>query len=184
MPWTRALLYVLVSAVLVAVYTATAPPPPPSPASAPPPPDAPTPSIDTLRLEARGRMVRAARDAGQWQVVEPTGATIPGDLIAALIAAVLETPADPVTTDPERPADFGLDTPWARLSFGRPNGAPVTLVLGSANPAETGVYGQLEGNPQVMLLGLNVRYYIDLVLRQASGENLSHRGVETRTIGG
>jgi hypothetical protein len=60
----------------------------------------------------------------------------------------------------------------------------VTLVLGSANPAETGVYGQLEGNPQVMLLGLNVRYYIDLVLRQTADENLSHRGVETRTVGG
>jgi hypothetical protein len=44
----------------------------------------------------------------------------------------------------------------------------VTLVLGSLNPAETGVYSRLEGNPQVVLLGLNVRYYIDLVLKQSA----------------
>jgi hypothetical protein len=71
------------------------------------------------------------------------------------------------STDTDRLADFGLATPSARLSFGRPGGAPVTLLLGSANPAETGVYGRLEGNPQIILLGLNVRYYIDLVLKQS-----------------
>jgi hypothetical protein len=44
----------------------------------------------------------------------------------------------------------------------------VTLSLGSANPAETGVYATLEGHPQIVLVGLNVRYYIDLVLRQSA----------------
>ena len=92
---------------------------------------------------------------------------MPSDLIDALVTAVLETPAEPVSADASGLADFGLDTPWARLTFGRPNATPVTLALGSANPAETGVYGRLEGHPQVVLLGLNVRYYIDLVLRQS-----------------
>ena len=49
----------------------------------------------------------------------------------------------------------------------RPGAPPVTLSLGGPNPAATGVYGRLDGNPQVVLLGLNVRYYVDLVLRQA-----------------
>jgi hypothetical protein len=168
MRWTRVLTYVAVAAVLATIYIVTAPPPPPSPASpAAAPRAAPTPAIDSLRLEAGGRTVRATRSGGQWEVVEPPGANVPPDLITALVAAVLETAADPVSTDTDRLADFGLATPSARLSFGRPAGAPVTLLLGSANPAETGVYGRLEGNPQIILLGLNVRYYIDLVLKQS-----------------
>jgi hypothetical protein len=167
MRWTRALTYVVVAAVLATVYLVTSPPPPPSPASLPPPREAPTPGVDSIRLETQGRTIRATRTDGQWEVVEPVGATVPSDLIAALVAAVLETDAAPVSTDADRLADFGLATPWARLSFGRPNGAPVTLALGGANPAETGVYGRLEGNPQIILLGLNVRYYIDLLLKQS-----------------
>jgi hypothetical protein len=167
MRWTRALTYAVIAAVLATVYIVTAPPPPPSPSSMPPPREAPTPAINSLRLESAGRTVRATRADGQWEVIEPAGAKVPSDLIAALVAAVLETAADPVSTDTDRLADFGLITPWARLSFGRPDGAPVTLALGSANPSETGVYGRLEGNPQIILLGLNVRYYIDLVLKQS-----------------
>lgn len=169
MAWPRALAYVLVAVVLGAWFFATAPAPAPSPAYAPPPPrEAPTPAINVFELEASGRIVRAKRVAEQWQIVEPAGAAVPGDLISALISAVLETPAEPVASNAEHLADFGLDKPWARLSFGRPTGAPVTLVLGNANPSQTGLYGRLEGNPQILLLGLNVRYYVDLVLKQSA----------------
>jgi hypothetical protein len=171
MSWPRALAYLIVAAVLATVYLATAPPPPPSPAAAVPrapgPPPA-GPAIDSVHLQAGGRSLRARRDEAQWVVLEPAGARVPSDLISALVSAVLETPAEPVTTDADRLADFGLDSPWARLTFGRPGAPPVTLSLGGSNPAETGVYGRLEGNPQIILLGFNVRYYIDLVLKQSS----------------
>jgi len=173
MSWSRALAYLVVAAVLATAYFTTAPPPPPSLASAAAPtpgtgPSAPVPTIDSIRLEAGGRTVRAVRDGEQWVVVEPAGAAIPSDLLSALVSAVLETPAEPVTADAKRLADFGLDAPSARLTFGRPSAAPVTLLLGSPNPAETGVYGCLDGNPQIVLVGLNVRYYLDLVLRKSS----------------
>ncbi len=168
MSWPRALAYAVIAAVLATAYFATAPPPRPSPAAASAP-DEPRPTIDAVRLEAGGRIVRATRAGEQWEVVEPAAATVPSDLIDALVTAALETLAEPVSADATRLADFGLDAPWARITFGRPNAAPVTLALGSANPAETGVYGRLEGNPQVVLLGLNVRYYIELVLRQSGG---------------
>lgn len=171
MSWPRALAYLVVGIVLGAVYFLTAPPPPPSRASAPASAgQGPGSTVDSIHLEAGERTVRATRIGEQWQIVEPAGASVPSDLIAALVSAVLETPAEPVTTDADRLTDFGLDRPWALLTFGRPNAPPVTLSLGSANPAETGVYGTLEGHPQVILLGLNVRYYIDLVLRQSNGE--------------
>jgi hypothetical protein len=168
MSWARALVYVIAAAVLAIAYVATAPPPPPSPAAAPAP-EGPGPSIDSMRLDAGDRTVRATRTGEQWDVIEPVGSRVPSDLIAALVAAVLETPAEPVSSDAEHLADFGLETPWARLSFGRPGAPPVSLALGNANPAETGVYGRLEGHPQVILVGLNVRYYIELVLKQSGG---------------
>lgn len=166
MPWTRALAYLCLGAVLATLYFVTAPPPPPSLATAPAT-RGPGATVDSVRLEAGGRTVRATRVGEQWRVVEPAGNRVPSDLIDALVAAVLETPAEPVSTDADRLADFGLDAPSAKLTFGRTNGSPVTLSLGSANPAETGVYGTVEGHPQVVLIGSNVRYYIDLVLRQS-----------------
>jgi hypothetical protein len=45
------------------------------------------------------------------------------------------------------------------------------LSLGRTNPAETGIYGRLEGNPQIVLLGLNVQYYVDMVLKQSGGDH-------------
>lgn len=169
MSWPRALAYVVIAAVLGAVYFATAPPPAPPPAPAVPEPPAPGLSIDSMRLEADGRTVHATRSDEHWTVVEPPTARVPSDLISALVSAVLETPAEPVTGATDHLADFGLDAPSTRLTFGRSGGSPVTLSLGSTNPAETGVYGRLEGNPQVILFGLNVRYYVDLVLKQAAG---------------
>jgi Domain of unknown function (DUF4340) len=168
MSWPRALVYLLIAGMLGTIYVVTAPPPPPPPAAAPEA-SAPEVAIDSMRLEAGGRTVRATRSDARWTVVEPATATVPSDLISALVAAVLETPAEPVTSDADRLADFGLDSPSTRLTFGRPAAPPVTLSLGSTNPAETGVYARLEGNPQVILVGLNVRYYIDLILKQSAG---------------
>jgi hypothetical protein len=166
MSWLHAFAYLAAAAVLGAVYLVTAPlpAPPPSPAGSA---ARGAGGIDAIRLEADGRTVRARRSGGQWEVIEPAGAAIPADLLSALVSAVLETPAEPVSSGTDRVAEFGLESPSARVIFERPGAPPVTLSLGDANPAQTGVYGRLEGNPQVVLLGLNVRYYIDLVLRQS-----------------
>jgi hypothetical protein len=61
MRWTRALTYVAVAAVLATIYIVTAPPPPPSPASPAAARARRPPAIDSLRLEAGGRTVRATR---------------------------------------------------------------------------------------------------------------------------
>jgi hypothetical protein len=157
MTWTRALLYVALAAVLAALAWATTPSPPPAAA----PPARPQADIVGVTVEARGRRVEARRDGERWQVTPPGAAT--SDLIDALLAAILEARAEPVASDPTRAAEFGLDTPAARVVLARRAGPPVTLVVGAVNPADTGIYGQLEGNPQVVLMGRTVRYYIDLM---------------------
>ena len=166
MPWSRALGYVLLAAVLGAIYLATAPPPPPLLDTA----ESPTPAlgIESVRIDADGRTVRATRSDERWTVVEPATAHVPSDLISALVSAVLETAAQPVVGTGDQLVDFGLDAPSTRLVFDRADGPPVTVSIGNTNPTETGIYARLEGNPQVILLGLNVRYYVDLVLKAAA----------------
>ena len=166
MAWSRALVYTLLAVVLGALYVATAPPPPPPLEAA----EAPTPglAIESVQIDADGRTIRASRSDDRWSVVQPAGAHVPSDLIAALLSAVLETPAEPVVGTADQLVEFGLDAPSARLLFGRSSGPPITIALGKTNPAETGIYARLEGNPQIILLGLNVRYYVDLVLKESA----------------
>ena len=170
MSWLRALIYVALGVALGIVYLGTAPPAPVvvSRARAPEPTTPSTPAIDAVHVESAGRVVHAARTGELWQITQPIGSHVPSDLITALISAVLETPAEPVSADGADVAEFGLDNPSARVTFSRSDAPPVTVLLGSVNTPETGVYGRVEGNAQVLLLGLNVRYYVDLVLKQAT----------------
>jgi hypothetical protein len=158
MTWRRAFTYVSLAAVLAAVLWATTPAPPPVAGPA----ERPRSDVVAVAVEARGRRVEARREGERWRVT-PAGAT--SDLVDALLAAILDAPAEPLAGDASRHAEFGLDAPTARVVLTRAAGAPVTLVVGADNPAGTGIYGQLEGNPQVVLMGRNVRYYIDLLTR-------------------
>lgn len=170
MRWSHAGLYAALAAVLAIVDRASAPPPAAPRAAAPPTPARPALDITELAVESNGRRVRLARDGDQWQVTEPGQAAVPPDLIDALLSAVLDTPAEAIAADVDRLAEFGLATPKTRITFSRREQPPVTLVLGTRNPAETGTYGRLEGSPQIVLVGLNVEYYVGLVLRAASAD--------------
>jgi hypothetical protein len=169
MRWRHVGIYVVVAGSLAAADLATrraAAPPPSTPAA----PQAQAGlDITEVLVESSGRRVRVARDGARWQVAEPADAALPTDLIDALIAAVLNTPAESVTADRDRLAEFGLAAPPTRITFARRGGAPVTLALGARNPAETGIYGRLEGSDQVVLIGLNAEYYVQLVVRNAFG---------------
>jgi hypothetical protein len=165
MRWPHALVYVALALVLGLFAWRSTPPPPPSPSAASAPSPTPAVVVRQVTVETEGRRVRAVRAGDRWQVVEPPGAAVTSDLISALLSAVLDTRAEPVVADPTNLGEFGLEQPSARITLERSEGAPVVLLLGGTNPAETGIYGRLEGNPQVVLLGLNVRYYVDLVTR-------------------
>lgn len=160
MSWRHALTYVTLAALLGIALWATTPPAPPA---LPPTPARPGPDIVALRVTAGDRQVEARRVDDRWQVAAPHADAVTSDLVDALVTAVLDAPAEPVTSS--GPLDeFGLERPFARIELVRRAGKPVTVLVGRTNPADTGVYGQLEGNPQVVLMGLNVRYYVELML--------------------
>ncbi len=183
MTWTRAFVYVAIWLVLAAYYAATHHPPPPQPDRAPAPVAAVRPSpppvpylavrpaeVTDLELQVRGRRLHARRAGARWEIVEPVGAQVAGDLVGALLGAIYDLPEVEVVGD--RMADddaFGLADPSYRVTVRRADGPPLSLAFGTKNPAGTAIYAGGDGSPTVVLLGLNAQYYIDMLMRQAGG---------------
>ena len=119
-----------------------------------------------------GAEVRAVRAGGRWRVVEPAGAEIAPDLVAAAVATLtagqvsewmVEAAGRDLTT-------FGLATPASEIEVtmrGEPE-RTVRVLLGARNPTKTALYAKRDDAPAVYLVGLNVRYYEDLIFEAAA----------------
>jgi hypothetical protein len=120
--------------------------------------------IDEVEVEMSGQYAHLKRLGTRWEVVRPAGREVSGDLIAALLTAVLEAPeVEVVGSTDDRTADFGMEAPTAELRLKQSGRPSLTIRLGALNPARTAVYASGSGSRQVVLLGLNIRYYLDLV---------------------
>lgn len=131
--------------------------------------------IDGLVITAAGvRVVMARGGDRRWRITKPAGLTITSDLIAALLDTVTTIP--PIEVLHGRSEDlggFGLVPAEISLQLSRAGQVVAELDVGKRNPTRTAVYVLKRGSPEVYLLGLNVRYYLELVLdelaRQRAG---------------
>jgi len=120
--------------------------------------------IDAVELRRDDRIVRCRRVDGRWQVTAPAGGSAPADLIAALVTNITELPdVDVVAENGTDLAQFGLDKPATEMTLTPGGGTPISVRLGNRNPSGTAVYAQRSGSDRVYLIGLNVRYYEDLL---------------------
>ena len=124
----------------------------------------PEEQIDALELRRGSSVVRCRRINGRWEVSEPTDRAVPSDLVEALVANLTQLPdVEVVAEDSSALGEFGLQAPQSEITLQRPGRAPVSVRLGAHNPAGTAVYAQRYDSPRVFLIGLNVRYYEDLL---------------------
>jgi hypothetical protein len=124
--------------------------------------------VGEVEVEAAAGRARFVRSAGGWRVAAPAEGAAAADLLSAFLSALLEVEeAEVIPNGTGREGEFGLDRPTGRVVLGREDGAPLRIVLGARNPSGTAVYARLEDSPEVVLLGLNVPYYLDLALRAA-----------------
>lgn len=125
--------------------------------------------IDAVELRRGGALVRCGRVAGRWQVVEPPSRMVPPDLIAALVTNLAQLPDVEVVAETAKDlGQYGLDPPVSQIVLTPAAGPiaaarPITVRLGGRNPSGTAVYAQRDDSDRVFLIGLNVRYYEDLV---------------------
>jgi hypothetical protein len=122
--------------------------------------------IESIEVRRADEVVRCHRVEGRWQVLEPTGSAAPSDLITSLISTVSELPdVEVVAEQPRDLAPFGLDVPAAQLTLTPAAGAVITVRLGNRNPTGTAIYAQRSNRPDVFLIGVNARYYADLLFQ-------------------
>ncbi len=175
MSWRRvaviyAVLALLAGWVLILDRGAPDPEMPAPVAPAPPLLETAASSVTALTFRKEGRVVRAQRTADRWSVIEPAGAKIPPDLFDATIATLTAgQPAEELSGEPASAyAAYGLTTPASTLEVGLGEATPPILVsLGDENPTRTAVYARRSDRPAIFLVGLNLRYYVDLVFEAA-----------------
>lgn len=121
-------------------------------------------NIVEVEIEMSGQYAQLKRSGTRWEVVRPGGAEVAGDLIGALLSAVLELPeVEVVGSTEDDTGNFGLESPSAELRLRPMGGRALIIRLGALNPAKTAIYASGSGSGQVVLLGLNIRYYLNLI---------------------
>jgi hypothetical protein len=125
--------------------------------------------VESMELRRGTEIIRCRRVDGRWQVVEPAGGTVPSDLVAALVANLTQLPDVEVVDEGSGDiAQFGLAPPVSQITLTRTSGQPISVRFGSRNPSGTAIYAQHGDGRRVYLIGLNVRYYEDLVFQAAA----------------
>lgn len=134
--------------------------------------------VTRLTLVRGGKEIRCERRDKRWQVVEPQGVTAPSDLVAALVDTVAtqrEAEEMVARPKPEDLREFGLADDTPRLDLELADGTKHSVKIGSRNPPQTAVYVQTDVSPRVLLAGLNVQYYTDLLYAAASKDAVARK---------
>jgi hypothetical protein len=126
--------------------------------------------VTVVDLRAGDRGLRCEQVGGRWQVVAPAGVEASADLITAIVNILTQgNVVEVVSHETARMAEFGLDSPRVSIMLTNAAGLRETLYLGARNPAQTAVYAWREGTPEIVLVGLNLDYYVDLALEGVVG---------------
>jgi hypothetical protein len=177
MSWRRvAVIYVVLAVLAVWVFALDGAAPVTEQPNEPPPPaasilDTDAATVTTLTVRKDGKVVRANRTNDRWATAEPAGATVPPDLYEAMVATLTAgQAAEQLGHEPDSAwASYGLATPAATLEVALRGAAqPITVFIGDQNPTRTAVYARRNDRPTVYLVGMNLRYYIDLVFEAAT----------------
>lgn len=126
--------------------------------------------VIAVTLRRDGKDVRCERHDNRWQIVKPAGARAPADLISVLIENLTEKQeAEEVSAapTPEALQAFGLADASTVLEIELAGGRTASVKLGAHNPPRTAIYAQTSFSPRVLLVGLNVQYYADLLYEAA-----------------
>ena len=177
MSWRRvAVIYTVLAVLAVWVFALDDTAPVAEQPNQPPPPSASILNADpaavtALTLRKDGKLVRASRTEDRWATAEPREATVPPDLYEAMVATLTAGQAAEELGPEQEPAlaAYGLATPAATLEVALGGATPpITVYIGDQNPTRTAVYARRNDRPTIYLVGMNLRYYIDLVFEAAA----------------
>jgi hypothetical protein len=169
--WQRVVLYYALFGVALLYYLSSEPSKAPRSEASPNEltlVDIPLDRVTEVHLIRDGKQVRCAEQDGRWRVVDPPGRRVPADLISSLVMTLVETrAAEVIAREGADYGPFGLGADALRVElYQRGHDAPVTVILGNRNPADTALYARVEGSPRVLLVGRILEYYIDRIFEE------------------
>jgi uncharacterized protein DUF4340 len=122
--------------------------------------------VVALTLRREGNEIRCERRDKRWQIVKPADAKVPADLVSALIENLTDKQeAEEISASP-KPEDlqtFGLSDASPEIEVEVSGGKTMKIKLGARNPPQTAIYAQTNTKPRILLVGVNVQYYADLL---------------------
>ena len=122
--------------------------------------------VTAVTLRRDGREIRCERKDKRWQVVQPEGVKVPPDVVSALIENLTDKQEAERISDAPKPEDlqaFGLTESSPEVEIELSGGKKLSVKLGAPNPSQTAIYAQTSISPRVLLVGVNVQYYADLL---------------------
>ena len=124
-----------------------------------------------------GEMVLEIRkEDDRWRLRRPSGASLPSDLVDALVDTLITLPPVEIVEEVDSRADeFGLAPPMFSIQLETGQRTLATVDLGKRNPTRTAVYARLKGAERIYLLGLNARYYAELIYEEIEKQRESGR---------
>ena len=141
--------------------------------------------IDRVRMEKDATIVQVERKDGRWIVTEPEGIAPPGDVIDAVLDSLTSLPPIEIVSDGvEHEGQFGLIPPRARIRIEQQGELVSTIILGELSPTRTAVYAKRSGKDEVALIGLNGKYYIDLIFENVRRQQESSGAAAAQRLGG
>jgi len=123
--------------------------------------------LDAARLERvevrRGdAVVRLERVGEGWKAVAPTDRVILPGLVSAFVAQLVDSGHGARIGDDAGDPAFGLDAPQLTIDASG-GGERLRLVIGARAPTGTAAYALVAGEGRVVLVGLSLLYYADLL---------------------
>jgi len=132
--------------------------------------------IKGLTLKREDKEIRCEVKDKRWQIVKPEGAKVPPDLVAALVENLTDKQeAEEINAAP-KPEDlvaFGFTEHSPVVELETKDGTKLSVTLGSRNPPQTAIYAKTSVAPRVLLVGVNVQYYTDLLYEAGTTKTAS-----------
>ncbi len=123
--------------------------------------------VTAITLRRNGKEIRCERRDKRWQIVKPQNAKgVTPDLISALVENLTDKQEAEESAAKPRPEDlqaFGLTASSAEVEIEVAGGKRMSVKLGGANPPHTAIYAQTSFSPRILLVGVSVQYYTDLL---------------------
>jgi hypothetical protein len=120
-------------------------------------------TLDRVEVRRGDGLVVLERGEAGWKVVAPTDRVIPPGLVQAFLDQLVDSGHGERIAEDAQDAAFGLGDPVLIIDASG-GGQRLRLAVGARTPAGTAAYALVEEDGRVVLVGLSLLYYADLLL--------------------